>query len=262
MAYFWGFRNIKSSAHGETTLISTVDLKQRLDRRSMSPTTRTKTWLAAPTPKKDVKTPDVLRVQDSKVVKRSALPSSTKKSLSNTKANITFWGNLLPVFFSKPKQDGEDELEGETLIDDGASNTTAEDVDDTLIEDSKSSKYHVTKKLIATIPSSSELEHTNPALLTEEKKEHFFDIDAERAIREDITQNITRRGSWTPDELFLFHKLNMRGFEAILPENWRLDFPTMPTRLFGTADQDVFISSLSGKDFRGTSPVFNPQYID
>lgn len=56
---------------------------------------------------------------------------------------------------------------------------------------------------------------------------------------------------WTDDEVWLFEKLNWRGFEPLLPQAWEADFETMYDALF-TKDRDVaFIKSASGRDYYG-----------
>ena len=59
------------------------------------------------------------------------------------------------------------------------------------------------------------------------------------------------RPGWTRDEIDLFNVLQTRGFEPLMPSSWRLDFQTVPNILFSENDDEIFIKSLCGKDFRG-----------
>lgn len=60
-------------------------------------------------------------------------------------------------------------------------------------------------------------------------------------------------GSWAEAEWDLLSRLSLRGFEPLVPNGWRLDFPTFPAPLFSTlGTKNPFIRSLKGRDFRGT----------
>ena len=63
---------------------------------------------------------------------------------------------------------------------------------------------------------------------------------------------------WTPDEIWLFEKLNMRGFEPLLDWTWALDFPTLIEELFSLDDSKVFIRSVSGNDYYGNLLEYSP----
>lgn len=56
---------------------------------------------------------------------------------------------------------------------------------------------------------------------------------------------------WTEDEVWLFEKLDWRGYEPLLPKNWAADFLTMYELLFTNDDSIAFIKSASGKDYHG-----------
>ncbi|EEP80407.1 predicted protein [Uncinocarpus reesii 1704] len=58
-------------------------------------------------------------------------------------------------------------------------------------------------------------------------------------------------GHWADAERDLFFRLAMRGFEPLVPNSWRLDFPTFPEPLFSARDtKESFIMSLNGHEFR------------
>ena len=58
---------------------------------------------------------------------------------------------------------------------------------------------------------------------------------------------------WSDDAIALFQKIGRRGYEPLMPRIWALDFPTMPRGLFSENDGEVFLKSVSGRNFRGES---------
>ena len=61
----------------------------------------------------------------------------------------------------------------------------------------------------------------------------------------------TDLNGWTADEKKLYRKICMRGFEPLLPDHWRMDFPTIPTIIFTRNDELTAINSACNEDFRG-----------
>jgi cell fate (sporulation/competence/biofilm development) regulator YlbF (YheA/YmcA/DUF963 family) len=45
-----------------------------------------------------------------------------------------------------------------------------------------------------------------------------------------------------PDEIFLFERMSMRGFEQLLPAAWQVDFPTLPVDIFTKDPEKTFIN--------------------
>ena len=89
-----------------------------------------------------------------------------------------------------------------------------------------------------------------PKLTRTEETEHIFDIEAEGSVRRKELK-LEEHPDWSQTEVDLFNKLNMRGFEPLLPKTWQMDFKTVPEGLFSLKDEEVFINSICGKDFRG-----------
>ena len=216
-------------------------LKQRLDHRSLSPTTRTREWLKNHTPDRDSKTPSILGVKGSKVVKRKQVtPSSSRRSGATAKRRGgSYWGFS---WLSGNNQD--DDYENE-------------EGDDTLVEDdvpaalAPISTYRAGAGNDSTLIADGSDEDDLGDLTQEEKKEHLFSMEDERIKRQEMLKQI-ERADWTPEEAALFEKLTMRGFEPILPRNWMMDFKTIPEGLFTADEAEIFINAASGKDFRGT----------
>lgn len=56
---------------------------------------------------------------------------------------------------------------------------------------------------------------------------------------------------FTKYEYFLFHKLNARGFEPILPATWRWEFRFLPDDLFTTNPTKAYLRNTKGGDMGG-----------
>lgn len=291
-------------------------LKQRLDRRSMSPSTRTKQWIIhTPDVSSESETPSILRVKGSKVVKRQQItPSSTRRSGASAKGRgASYWG-LSWLTGKYQDADYEEADEDETLIEDDPlieDEELDEDqeliVDDTLIaddaliedetldEDEESSEHEEPFEFEESSEHEESVEHEesfehedvieddalaaltpspNPSngagndttlipddsdeddyvgkLSKAEKKEYFIDVEDERTRRQEMLRQ-TETGDRTPEEIALFEKLTMRGFEPIVPRNWMMDFQTLPETMFTNDEAEIFINAASGNEFRGTS---------
>jgi len=70
-------------------------------------------------------------------------------------------------------------------------------------------------------------------------------------LKQEVQGRELREAGWTEDAVFLFQKLNLRGFEPLLPDTWVNDFDSLPVDLFTANDNKSFIRSDSGTDFRG-----------
>lgn len=70
-----------------------------------------------------------------------------------------------------------------------------------------------------------------------------------------------RAAGWHEDEIVVYAKLTMRGFEPLMSKYWWKDFRTCPSSLFSDAKEDWVISSQSGNEYRGTFTEFKTCYI-
>jgi hypothetical protein len=87
--------------------------------------------------------------------------------------------------------------------------------------------------------------------VAEAKVQEYLARQAELAlIREDV-EKAKASGTWHPDELFLYERLAMRSFEELLPEEWQIDFRTLPELLFTKDDEKTFINSNCASRSRG-----------
>ena len=58
-------------------------------------------------------------------------------------------------------------------------------------------------------------------------------------------------GVWALSEKQLFYHLALRGFEPLIPENWMVDFKTLPLSLFANENTDPsLVEVLQGSEFR------------
>jgi hypothetical protein len=85
-----------------------------------------------------------------------------------------------------------------------------------------------------------------------DRKEVTFDFSMEKAKRWADAVKLPS-GHWAEAEQDLFFRLAMRGFEPIIPSNWKLDFNTLPESLFSApGTQAPLISAVCGREFHGT----------
>lgn len=59
-----------------------------------------------------------------------------------------------------------------------------------------------------------------------------FDREAEFELRRKDVERAKASGDWHSEEIYLFERLCLRGFEFLLPQSWKIDFPTLPLSLF------------------------------
>ena len=248
-------------------------LKPRLDRRTLSPTTRTKQWIIhtqdAGSESETPRTPSILRAKAGKVVKlKQITPSSTRKSGASPKRRGgSYWGLSWITGKNqdaKYEEDDEDDtlIEDEILVED---QTLIED--HTLTEDDSppahtpiSNKVNKAARNTPFISDESDEDDYVGKLTKEEKKEHFLDVEDERIRRQEMLKQL-ERGDRTPEEIVLFEKLTMRGFKPIIPRIWMMDFKTLPETMFTSDESEIFINAASGNEFRGISHLHRIQSL-
>ena len=78
---------------------------------------------------------------------------------------------------------------------------------------------------------------------------------------ENKIRNQGQMADWLEGEMQLFEKLDMRALDPQLPQNWSLDFSTLPLRIFAFNDEDTTIKAFRHahtpptSDFRGESMI-------
>lgn len=255
-------------------------LEQRLDRRSMSPATRTKNWLIARnTPSTDSskgRTPSILGVQGrKKITKRGYHGRSTLSPLAEARyGDERYWD--APLYNKKAAGaiDGDDQNMDDVEKDpDDEEEDAVEDADDdaanlandtTLVAADDKDDDQANDTTLVTITGAANNDGddagANPRFISQAGPSDpavGINVAQERAEREAAVAN-AYRADWSDAELALFQRLNMRGFEPLLPGPWRLDFKTIPDSLFTDKDEEVFIGSSTGHDFRGTYTLAHP----
>ncbi|MCJ1369102.1 hypothetical protein MMC20_000310 [Loxospora ochrophaea] len=245
---------------------------------------------------KKPKTPNMLSVQGSRVVKKK-VPASARKSPSTRPSRerentaLDFDGETNLGDPTTPKNDGQmDEdatLVGSNsdLVDSLAGKRFAEiSKEDIMSGDfvtpetkkefqtpgtrggrtarSTSKRHRPPNEDATLIGSESESEDSLtgkkfPKLSKGEADAHILEralkISAEHYERLQKNDGIDR-SNWTTSETALFDRLNMRGFEPLLPACWQMDFRTLPATLF-TPNEKAFIDSSHGSDFRATKAL-------
>ncbi|KAI6247473.1 hypothetical protein HI914_04072 [Erysiphe necator] len=78
------------------------------------------------------------------------------------------------------------------------------------------------------------------------KVQEYLRRQAEFSLRKSDVERAKASGDWHPDELFLFERLSMRGFEVLLPRSWKIDFPTLPHAIFAELENEkTFVNTNS-----------------
>ena len=188
----------------------------------MSPTKRrTEKWLQEHTPRKCDSGLGLRTVKEGKIAKKND-PDPRKRRAS-------FW-NLALWFSASGKhqnddREGEEDLEGDTMIDDAGSAAAPEyDNDLTLVVDD--------------YDGGTKSDETARALRN--YSDRCLDYDDPRIQ------------DWTEEERWLFTKLTNRGYEPLLHSTWVMDYSTFPDQLFTNDESQVYISNIHSSTGRGT----------
>lgn len=101
--------------------------------------------------------------------------------------------------------------------------------------------------------SEDEMVEEKVAVRKDDRKEVAYDETMENAGR--WTNSIQLpKGRWSGAEKDLYFRLAMRGYEPIIPSNWRIDFATLPSTLFAPpGGAEPYIHPIHGTEFRGMS---------
>ena len=248
-----------------------LSLATRLEAQRMSPSSRTQDWLANNSPEKKIKifkdshTPSVLGVKNGGITKHAHTPKHgnksrnkylavkfdhTSSSPSATKPEVKrksgLW-SLLTGFCSKDdgkavvksevtafKSDNESVMEGSTLI---------EEVIDTIETD----EY---------LDGPSNIE--GPTLLAQTKGGDLKIQDENGNIKAHEEADFD---DFTDEEYFLFHKLNARGMEPLIPLSWSKDFMTLDWDMFSNNPRKTYIKPTKTPDYHGKSFSLPPLSI-
>ncbi|KAL9041612.1 MAG: hypothetical protein Q9214_004047 [Letrouitia sp. 1 TL-2023] len=203
------------------------EFKSRLDRKSISPSARTSQWLKLQSP--EIKTPKALAAKSSKVTKSTKSTNAVTQPRKKTKARISFWSRVLSTFRrGQAENDTVENLEGDTLMTEGPSPSSPGFGNETTLVD-----------------ESTIVEAATPFFIKPENEDTYYETTEEDL---EIMKN------WSEAEVWLFHKINKRGFEPLLPETWKREFRTLPKNIFSEDDSEVFIKTYKGNEYNGKIP--------
>ena len=84
-----------------------------------------------------------------------------------------------------------------------------------------------------------------------EKVQEYLARQAELALKKEAIKEVKAQGNWHPDEVFLFERLSLRSYEELLPQEWQIDFRTLPEDLFNKNKDSVLINYNYSPSFHG-----------
>lgn len=215
------FSQSASNPAKRTTRSSSLEeVKSRLDRDTVSPSKRTSEWLKAHSV--EVRTPKALAVKGGKVTK----PTPSKKQ--SAKAKGKFWARVLPKFLDKStNEETQDLLEGTTVFGDDQIDTVYDDDNEATLLGPVASPN---AQLAVPAPNAAEDEDT---------------------LYTPTAEDLEVMKKWSNDQVWLFHRLNRRGFEPLLPSTWDFEFVTLPPPVFSDDDSEVLIKARGGNEYNG-----------
>lgn len=76
----------------------------------------------------------------------------------------------------------------------------------------------------------------------------------ERLLKQQKQRQELQAAGWPEDAIFLFQKINMRGYEPIMPIEWINDLPSLPADLFTDRIDKPFIRPALGSHYHGEYP--------
>ncbi|KAL8694836.1 MAG: hypothetical protein Q9218_000595 [Villophora microphyllina] len=197
------------------------EAKRRLDRESASPSKRTAEWLRKHSV--DIKTPKALGIRGSKVVK----PPSSPKQSARVKGKI--WARVLPNWLAgQPAPKTQDDVEGTTMV-----------------------EYEEESRSASGFDNDATLIETAAEVGGEKAKPSLFAPEEENQIYTPTAEDLEIMKTWSKDEVWTFNKLNMRGFEPLVPETWSMEFVTLSSEIFSEDDSEWVIKAHQGNEYNG-----------
>jgi hypothetical protein len=242
----------KKQHRGSDASTISSELKHRLDQEGICPIKRTNDWLKkTETPIRKVQKSNVLGVKDSKVTKPSAARASVSGKGSTQKSRDKCWVSRLWSWLTSKKNDDKPMENPEGAPSKNNYDSPKDDLEGaTVFGDVTPVKSIPKKKLIE--------EETPVGVQTTEGDTTLIDDNDATpskgkvsAGKETENDDVDIYRGWTEDEVWLFEKLDWRGYEPLLPKSWDKDFRTMYDELFTRDDSVAFIKSASGNDYHG-----------
>ncbi len=99
--------------------------------------------------------------------------------------------------------------------------------------------------------SEDEIFTKKTAVRREDRSEVNPQLEYDRAKCFAEAQRLPEDGAiWTEAEKDLYFRLAMRGFEALIPDHWAMDFKTLPQLLFSSEGREPLIVPFDEREFR------------
>ncbi|KAL8793664.1 MAG: hypothetical protein Q9195_003713 [Heterodermia aff. obscurata] len=239
-------------------------LAARLESQSISPNSRTKEWLANNSPEKNFKvfkdshTSSVLGVKNGGIIKHAHTPksgkskskylavkfeqssSSSSSPKSEAKRKSGLWSLLTGFRFG-----GDDEaviasevptIKSDESVTEGS--TLVEDVIDTIETEDLDGPTNVEGPTMLAQTEGGDLRIQDENGIIKKPDEADFD-------------------DFTDEEYFLFHKLNARGMEPLIPAGWTKDFSTLDWDLFSNDPRKTYIRSTKAPEYHALKALYN-----
>ena len=270
-------RLLSNSSASSTLPRSEVDLQ--LDSRNGSLRKQTTDWLRyIQTPVRSGKHSIDPSPHNGRITKRSLTKLGMRKSPdSSSRGRHHSWDlkTISRIFYDV--KDGKDslELEGNIKVEDesqaweGSSTLIDDKYGTSLTEienDNVSIDEYGSNTLIDNRYGTSSTEGGNDTVSIDEhtmiKAKNSANLDSNAPLitmawYKELDEDALKDQGWTDDEIWLYQKINMRGYEPLLPESWALDFPAFPKELFSAKDSAVFVKAFKN-DYHGKHPIRFP----
>ncbi|RDL39949.1 uncharacterized protein BP5553_04289 [Venustampulla echinocandica] len=115
------------------------------------------------------------------------------------------------------------------------------DEEEDVEEDAITESDEVEEEELDSEAEEQEEEAEDPNASLDARVEEYLARQAELALRKESIEKARKAGDWHTDALFLFERLTLRSFEPLIPQTWKIDFPTLPEILFTEDDDDAFV---------------------
>ncbi|KAI9803412.1 MAG: hypothetical protein M1833_000931 [Piccolia ochrophora] len=236
-------------------------LAPRLDRRSMSPRSKTEQWLQRPIrddPSPILHTPSKIAIGKpghGKIQKRTPRTLRTSSATSGPRSGPASWQKLSDGDYvdsinehSGYQFDGEDTtlIDGQTDLDGSTFTETQQSSKDKQNGDQN----------VVDVDVEEDSREDNAGLITSNEKHEgrrakaeYTKAEGEKRLQEVLA---TSTEGWSRTERMLYRDMRMRGWVPLLPRHWEMDFLSLPSILFSAEDELVPIQALYGTDFHAS----------
>lgn len=139
----------------------------------------------------------------------------------------------------------------EELLEHAADNTNSDQSDD---EDTRSYVVEGNEDLEAEWQAEQEMKAD---LAAKARVVEFLEAQEKLVVAKQAIADVRARGEWREEEIALYEKTQMRGLEAMFPNDWKKDFPTVPDRVFVLPKEESFFDPLQDNSmYHGESESF------